>query len=139
MRRRRRSFGQDIGPRWTKQGESQYAATYTHTEPAVGLCGDVTATLQCSKRPGKPVFGRPYSCMGSMEWIDPNTGARQHRDLQRIPARTFAVAVESSILEADFQIERQRSRCYPAREQRAVQRREVWYPSKKMWLPEEAD
>lgn len=132
-KRRARGFGQDVGPRWQRVRETEHAATYTRTEPGVGRCGDVTVTLQCSKRPGKPEFGRAYSCSGQLDHADPYTGVRVSRALRRIPARSVAVAVESAMLEADEQVERQRAKCYPRKA--GVVRYEEWNPVEKMWVP----
>ena len=137
MRKRRlhRSFGQDIGPRWQQLRETEHAATYQRTEPGVGRCGDVTATLQCPKRPGKPQFGRGYSCMGQLDYANPYTGGRTTRPVRRIYARSFAVAVESAVLEADSEVERLRARCYP--QPRYAPKYPGWSPVIEPWRLED--
>lgn len=126
-------FGQEIGPRWRTVRETEHAATYSLTERGVGRCGDITATVQCSKRPGKPVFGKAYSCSGQIAHMDPYTRTAAVHEIRRIPARTFGVAVESALLEADAQVARQAAKCYP-RKAGAVQHEE-WNPVEKMWQP----
>ena len=77
-----RGFGQDIGLRWRKVRETEHAATYSLTESGVGRCGDITATIQCSKRAGKPVFGKGFSCSGQVTHTDPYTGTARMQEIR---------------------------------------------------------
>jgi hypothetical protein len=111
-RRRRGGFGLDVGPRWTQVRDTADVGVFERSEPDVGRCGAISINIGCSKRPGKPVFGKPYSCMGRITHRDPHTEVPTGTDLRRIHARTWEVAVESALLDADEQVERLRSKCY---------------------------
>lgn len=114
MRRARCGFGQHEGSRWRKYAETASGVTYTLAESGIGRCGTIRATLHCRKRPsgGRVLYGRPFSCSGELTYTDPHTGRFARMHLRAIPAKTFSAAVESAMLEADFQFERLRSRCY---------------------------